>query len=86
MLTKDDKSWVTGNFVTRGEFRERMDELSKTYARTEKKLDKVLTIVEGFAGKVAELDQENKFGSVILQRHGVQIRELATATGTTLSE
>lgn len=47
---------------------------------------KVLTIVEGFAGKVADLDQENKMGAITLRRHDTQIHELATATGTTISE
>ena len=64
-----------------------------TLIRFEKKVDKsfefskkTLAIVEGFAGKVATLDQENKMGSITLRRHGIQIQELATATGTTLSD
>lgn len=45
-----------------------------------------LGIVEGLAGKVASLDQENKMGSLTLRRHDIQIHELATATGTAISE
>lgn len=64
----------------------RLDSVEASQIRTEEKIDKVLTILDGFAGKVANLDQENKFGSVILHRHDIQIHELATATGTTISE
>lgn len=45
-----------------------------------------LDIVEGLAGKVATLDQENKMGSITLRRHDIQIHELAKATGTTISD
>ena len=45
-----------------------------------------LTIVEGLAGKVADLEQESKMGAVTLHRHGIQIRELATATGVTITK
>ncbi len=60
--------------------------LEKNMERTEGKIDKVLAIVDGFAGTVATLDQENKMGSITLRRHDIQIHELATATGTTISE
>lgn len=67
--------------------------LQVSMIRLEKKVDKssdlaqeVLTVVQGFAGKVADLDQENKMGSITLQRHDIQIHELATATGTTISD
>ncbi len=64
----------------------RIDSIEASSIRTEEKIDKVLTILDGFAGKVADLNQENKFGAVTLQRHDVQIHELATATGTAISE
>lgn len=86
MLTKDDKGWITDNFVTRGEFRSELKEVKDGISRMEGKIDKIITIVDGFAGKVADLDQENKMGAVTLHRHDIQIRELATATGTTISE
>ncbi len=47
---------------------------------------KIIATNEGWAGKVAVLDQENKMGSITLRRHGIQIHELATATGTVVSE
>ena len=67
--------------------------LQESMIRLEQKVEenvemsrKVLTIVEGFAGKVADLNQENKMGSITLRRHDIQIHELATATGTAISE
>ena len=67
--------------------------LQQTVQRLEKGLEEsielsrqVLTTVQGFAGNVADLEQENKFGAVILSRHDVQIHELALATGTVISE
>lgn len=86
MLTKDDKNWVVENFVTKGEFRTELREVKEGISRVEKLSQKTLTIVEGLAGKVADLDQENKMGARTLHRHGVQIQELAEATGATLSE
>lgn len=47
---------------------------------------KTLTTVENFAGNISALEQENKMGAITLRRHGVQIRELATATGAIISE
>ncbi len=64
----------------------RLDSIEASNIRTEEKIDKILNIVDGFAGKVAGLDQENKMGARTLHRHGIQIQELAKATGTTLSE
>ena len=64
----------------------RMDSIEASTMRTEEKVDKVLNILDGFAGKVADLDQENKMGSITLRRHDIQIHELATATGTAISE
>lgn len=64
----------------------RMDSIEASTMRTEEKIDKVLNILDGFSGKVATLDQENKMGSITLRRHDIQIHELATATGTTISE
>ena len=64
----------------------RLDSMEASHIRTEEKIDKVLNILDGFSGKVADLEQENKMGAVTLHRHGVQIHELATATGTAISE
>lgn len=64
----------------------RLNSIEAASIRTEEKVDKMLNILDGFTGKVADLDQENKMGAVTLERHGIQIRELATATGTTISE
>lgn len=86
MLTKDDKSWIVDNFVTRGEFRSEIKDMKDSLARIEKLTSKTLDITEGFAGKVDDLEQENKMGAITLHRHGIQIQELATATGTTLSQ
>lgn len=60
--------------------------LEQGQERLESKIDQVLTIVQGFAGNVADLDQENRMGSITLRRHDIQIHELAHATGTAISE
>jgi hypothetical protein len=67
-------------------FDSRLDSIEASNLRTEEKMDKVLTILDGFAGKVADLDQENKMGAITLRRHDTQIHELATATGTPITE
>lgn len=64
----------------------RVNSIEASNIRTEEKVDRILNILDGFAGKVADLDQENKMGARTLHRHGIQIRELAQATGTTISE
>jgi len=64
----------------------RLDSLEASNIRTEEKIDRVLNILDGFAGKVADLDQENKMGARTLRRRDVQIQELAKATGTALSD
>jgi hypothetical protein len=64
----------------------RLDSIEASNIRTEEKVDKILNIMDGLAGKIAELDQENKMGARTLHRHGIQIQELAKATGTTLSK
>lgn len=86
MLTKDDKGWIIDNFVTRGEFRTEIKEVKDGISRIEGKIDKLIIIGEGNAGNIADLEQENKMGAVTLHRHDVQIQELATATGATLSQ
>lgn len=63
----------------------RLDSIEASHIRTEEKMDKVLNILDGFSGKVAELDQENKMGARTLHRHGIQIQELAKATSTKIS-
>lgn len=85
MLTKDDKGWITDNFVTSGEFRNEMHEVKEGVSRVEDLSRKTLEIVEGLAGKIADLDQENKMGAVTLHRYGIQIEELAKAMKTKIS-
>ncbi|MEK7086603.1 MAG: hypothetical protein AAB709_02585 [Patescibacteria group bacterium] len=84
MLTKEDKNWIEETIEDKIE--EKLVSIEESNIRTEEKLDKVLNILDGFAGKVADLDQENRMGAITLRRHDVQIHELATATGTTISE
>ena len=62
-------------------FEHRLDSIEASNFRTEEKIDKVLTILDGFAGKVADLDQENRMGAITLRRHDIQIHELATDAG-----
>lgn len=57
----------------------RMDKIETT-------TDKILTIVQSFAGNIADLEQENRMGAITLRRHDIQIHELAHVTGTTISE
>jgi len=86
MLTKEDKSWLVESFVTRGEHDADIKDLKESVSRVEELSKKTFEIVEKFSGNIAVLEQENKMGAVTLHRHGIQIRELATATGTVISE
>ena len=63
----------------------RLDSIEASHLRSEEKIDKVLNLLDGFSGKVADLEQENKFGAITLRRHGIQIEELAKATKTKIS-
>lgn len=63
-----------------------IDAMRASGIRTEEKVDKILTILDGFSGKVSDLDQENKMGAVTLRRHGIQIEELAATTKTKISQ
>ena len=63
----------------------RFNTIEASGVRSEEKLDKLITMLDGFSGKVADLDQENKMGAVTLKRHSTQIHELATATSTKIS-
>lgn len=72
--------------LERFDFDSRLNSIEASNIRTEEKVDKILNIVDGFAGRVATLDQENKMGARTLHRHGIQIQELAEATGTILSD
>ncbi len=67
-------------------FDSRLDSIEASNIRTEEKIDKLINIADGNAGNIADLEQENKMGAVTLRRHDVQIHELATATGTMISE
>jgi len=86
MLTKEDKNWTVDNFVTRNEFHTELKEVKDGISRVEKLSKKMLAIAEGSTGKIADLEQENKMGAITLHRHGIQIRELASATGTAISK
>jgi len=77
---------LTTSSLEKFDFKSRVNSIEASSIRTEEKVDKVLDILDGFAGKVADLDEENKMGAITLRRHGVQIQELAKATGTTLSQ
>ena len=50
MLTKDDKDWIEETIE------EKLVSIEESGVRTGEKLDKVLNILDGFAGKVADLD------------------------------
>lgn len=86
MLTKEDKTWVIENFVIRGEYRPDIAEIKGDLQDIKKNLDKVLNAVDKSSGNMVDLQQENKMGSITLRRHDVQIHEIATATGTTITE
>jgi len=77
---------ITNSSLEKFDFRFRIDSIEASTIRTEEKVDKVLNILDGFSGKVADIDQENKMGAVTLRRHSIQIQELAEATGTKLSK
>lgn len=64
----------------------RLDSIEAATFRNEEKSDRILNILDDFTGKVASLDQEDKMGLIILRRHDAQIHELATATGTAITE
>mgnify|MGYP001612164032 CR=1 FL=1 len=72
--------------LERFDFDSRLNSIEASSIRTEEKIDKILNIVDGYAGKIGELDQENKMGAITTRRHGIQIQELAKATGTALSK
>lgn len=74
------------SFVTRGEHHADITRLEKSSSRMEAKIDDVLNKLDKFVGNIADLDQENKMGSITLRRHDIQIHELATATGTAISK
>ena len=80
MLTKDDKNWIEETIE------EKLVSIEKSNIRTGEKLDEVLNKLDKFVGNIADLEQENKMGARTLHRHDIQIHELATATGTTISE
>ena len=77
---------MANSFLEKFDFKTRIESLEATTFRTEEKVDKLITMVDGFGGKVADLEQENKMGAVTLHRHGVNIRELAEATKTKISD
>lgn len=76
---------MANSFLEKFDFKNRVESLEATTFRTEEKIDKLITMVDGFGGKVADLEQENKMGAVTLHRHGVNIEELAKATNTKIS-
>lgn len=64
---------------------QRLDSMEASHIRTEEKIDKILNIVDGNAGAIADLQQENKMGAITMRRYGIQIEELAKATKTKIS-
>ena len=85
MLNKDDKTWMLENFATRGELHLLKTEMQERLESVESKVDTALIKLDGFTGKIADLDQENKMGAITLRRHGSNIEELAKAAGTKIS-
>ncbi len=63
-----------------------IDAIKASIIRIERTNDKILGMQDGYASKVGDLELENKAGAVILHRHDVQIHELASATGTKISD
>lgn len=77
---------LTMSSLEKFDFKSEVEAMRASDIRTEEKIDKLITIMDGYAGKIADLDQENKMGAITTRRHGIHIQELATATGTTLSK
>ncbi|MFA7302445.1 MAG: hypothetical protein WC030_01735 [Candidatus Paceibacterota bacterium] len=63
----------------------RLDSVEASQIRVEEKVDRVLTMLDGFAGKVADLEQENKMGGQALVRHTAHIKQLAKAGKVSLA-
>lgn len=61
------------------------DKVDASAENSKNMFNKILTVVESFAGNISDLEQENKMGARTMHRHGIQIYELADATGTTIS-
>ncbi|MBI2409830.1 hypothetical protein HYV30_02185 [Candidatus Kaiserbacteria bacterium] len=80
------KDWALANLATKKEMYIIRDELKEDISEVKELVQKTLNAVDGFTGKVADLDQESKFGAAVLHRHDVQIHELAAATGTKITE
>ena len=76
---------ITTSTLEKFNVKAEIDAMRASGIRTEEKIDKVLTILDGFSGKISDLDQENKMGAITLRRHGIQIEELAKATKTKIS-
>ncbi len=71
--------------IERFDFNSRLASIEASSFRTEEKIDKLITIGEGNAGNIADLQQENKMGAITLRRYGIQIGELAKAAKTKIS-
>lgn len=80
------RSKITTSSIEKFDFKFRLDSIEASSFRTEEKIDRLITIGDGNAGNIADLQQENKMGALTLRRHDIQIHELATATGTAISE
>lgn len=77
---------VTTSSLEKFNIKSEIEALRASSIRTEEMVKEILTIADGNAGAIADLQQENKMGSITTRRHGIHIRELAKATGTTLSK
>ena len=73
MLNKQDKDWIVDNFATRKELYLVRDELKSDISEIKTLVKETLDAVDGFSGKVADLNQESKMGAITLRRHGVNI-------------
>ncbi|MDO8624332.1 MAG: hypothetical protein Q7R54_03165 [bacterium] len=63
-----------------------MEAMRAESIRNGDKLDQLLTSKDAYAGRISDLDQENKMGAVTTARHTRQIAELAKKTKVALSE
>ena len=76
---------ITSSTLEKYNFRSEIEAIRASNIRIEEISQKMLAIAEGNTGRIADLEQENKMGSVTLHRFGVNIEELAKATNTKIS-
>jgi hypothetical protein len=86
MLTKDDKGWLATTFVTRAEHSADIAELKNDVQDLKHDMGKVLHTLDKIAVVVDRIDQENKFGGLVVARHTRQIEALAQNAHLTLPD